>query len=177
MRAGAEPRAAGARCSPGRRWSRLAAATAIAMAALVVVLALPGGVREDELTPGSVAEELSYRVPGGDAEHAAQVLRARFTAAGVPATTVSVAARDRLTISAPTAARADVTALTRPGVLEFYDYEPHVVDGDGGLAPPMTRAGAEQRAAWDPARRLSNVRLVHDQRGGDRWYSSSVARH
>ena len=137
-----------------------------------MVLALPGGGREDELTPAeSPQEELSYRVPGGDAKHAAKVLRARFTAAGVPATTVSVAARDHLTISAPTAARADVTALTRPGVLEFYDYEgARPPDGDGGLAPPMTRAGAEQRAAWDPERRLSNVRLVHDQRGGDRWY-------
>jgi len=148
----------------------LAAAATLAVAALVVVLALQGGVREDELTPGSVREELSYRVPGGDAKHAAHVLRARFTAAGVPATTVTVPARGRLTISAPTAARADVTALTRPGVLEFYDYEPWVVNGDGGLTSPMTRAEAEERAAADPTRRLPNVRLVHDQRGGDRWY-------
>ena len=147
----------------------LAAAAAVALL-VVVVLALQGGGREDELSPGSVHTQLSYRVPGGDAEHAAQVLRARFTAAGVAATTVSVPARDRLTISAPAAAQADVTALTRPGVLEFYDYEPNVVNGDGGLTSPMTRAEAEERAAADPTRRLPNVRLVHDQRDGDRWY-------
>jgi preprotein translocase subunit SecD len=141
----------------------LAAAATIAVAALVVVVALQGLGREDALDPGSVHETLSYRVLHGDAEHAAQVLRARFAAAGVPATTVSVPARDRLTISAPAAARADVTALTRPGVLEIYDYE-----GDGpaeSLAAPTTRADAEANAAY------SNGRLVQDQRGGDRWYA------
>ena len=123
----------------------LAAAATIAVAALVVVLALPGRGREDELSPGSVHEELSYRVLDDDAEHAAQVLRARFAAAGVPATTVSVPARDRLTISAPAAARAEVTALTRPGVLEIYDYER---DGPAeSLVPPTTRADAEANAA------------------------------
>ena len=53
----------------------LAAAATIAVAALVAVLALPGGGREDELGPGSVHEELSYRVPDNDADHAAEVLR------------------------------------------------------------------------------------------------------
>ena len=144
----------------------LAAAATIAVAALVVVLALPGGGREDELTPGSVHEELSYRVLDGDAEHAAQVLRARLPNAGVSAT-VSVPARDRLTISAPAAARADVTALTRPGVLEFYDYERDVVRTRRWMrssSAPVTRAVAEASAAAIP-----NGRVVHDQGGGDRW--------
>ena len=160
----------------GRAWRRVfarptlvavAAAATIAVAALVVVLALRARGREDELAPGAVQEELSYRVPGGDAEHAAQVLRARFTAAGVPATTVTVPARDRLTISAPTAARADVTALTRPGVLEFYDYEPNVVDGDGGLgvADDEGRRRAARRRGPDPAHPERAVRPRPARRG------------
>ena len=141
----------------------LAAAATIAVAALLVVLALAGRGRDDEAAPGSVHEELSYRVLYDEAEHAAQVLRARFAAAGIPATTVSVPARDRLTISAPAAARAEVAALTRPGVLEFYDYES---DGPAeSLVPPTSRAEAEAKAAAYP-----DGRLVHDQRDGDRWY-------
>ena len=146
----------------------LAVILAAAVALLVVVLALLGGSREDEPSPVSVDVELSYRVAGGDAEPAAEVLRARLPNAGISAT-VTVPARDRLTISAPAAARADVIALTQPGVLEFYDYErvlvrdPSMGDAEFG-ARPVTRAVAEERAATVP-----NGRVVHDQDDGDRW--------
>jgi preprotein translocase subunit SecD len=156
------------RFASARRWLSVPLAAVAALALLVVVLALQGGGRERQLSPAESDQvELSYWVSGNDAEQAAEVLRARLPNAAIAAT-VSVEARNRLTISAPTAARADVTALTQPGVLELYDYHRVVVryppvDAEFG-SRPVTRAIAEQRAAAIP-----NGRVVHEQGGGDRW--------
>jgi hypothetical protein len=163
LRAGAAGQASRRRAHAVRRIRPLAAAVAVCLLAAGVVSTLPGERRE---TPTQDAATLTYRVQTGDAARAAQILRQRLNTAGI---TAQVTAGDRtLTITAPAAARADVTALTAPGRFAMYDWERSVLGPDGRPAPTdpamtggqdaghtaaLTQAEARSRAAKRPGAR------------------------
>jgi DNA-directed RNA polymerase specialized sigma24 family protein len=96
---------------------------------------------------------------------------------------VSIGDDDRLVISAPPESRAEVDALTQPGRLALYDWEPSVLGPDGEPAPrdasvtggdgagidaATTRAEAEARAAAAGP----GARVVRAEAGpGQGWFA------
>src|SRR3712207_1310726 len=104
------------------RWSRLASgprphAATVVLVALAVALTW-AVVRSDNAPIEQTTDtlRLSYRVePSGAAaaEQTAQVMRARLAAAGIADARVSVSSSASLTITAPAAVRADITALVQ----------------------------------------------------------------
>jgi preprotein translocase subunit SecD len=160
-----------------------AGVAAVAVVTLAVVLAWPAG-RNDERPAGprEGAVELTYRVePSDAAEQTADVMRQRLAASGIDGAQVVVSSNGELAITAPAAARSDVTALTRPGRIAFYDWEGSVLGprgtpaptdasvtggSDPGRAAAVTKAEAEARAARQPAGRV--VRAAH---GADAWFA------
>jgi preprotein translocase subunit SecD len=160
----------------------VAGVAAVAVVGLAIVLAWPAG-RSDERPAGTPeGVELTYRVePSGAAEQTAEVMRQRLAASGIDGAGVSVSASGELAITAPAAARADVTALTQPGRIAFYDWEGSVLGprgtpaptdasvtggSDPGRAAAVAKAEAEARAARMPTGRV--VRAAH---GGDGWFA------
>jgi preprotein translocase subunit SecD len=177
LRAGAVGRARRRRARAVRRLRPLAAAAAVGLLVATVVLTLPDARRDEIPAQGSgEAVALTYRVQTGGATQAAQILRERLNAAGI---TAEVTAGDRtLTITAPDAARADVTGLTAPGRLAIYDWERSVLGPDGrpapidpavtggqdaGRAAALTEAEARSRADTSPG-----ARAVQADRG---WFA------
>jgi preprotein translocase subunit SecD len=139
--------------------------------ALTVVLTWPAGRSDEravERTTGAV--RLPYRVePSGAAaaEEAAQVMRARLAAAGIEDAHVSASSAG-LAISAPAAARADVTALTQQGRLAIYDFERSVIGGTAADPPrPVAKAEAEARAAGKPGATVVRA----ERNAGDGWHA------
>jgi len=169
-------------------WTRAArglrpvvAAAAVALVAVALVVALPGGGSDETgVRPATDVLRLSYHVePPGNAaaEQTAVVMRERLGTAGIDAD-VSVSPDAGLTISAPAASRADVATLAQRGRVAFYDWERSVVGPNGRTAPTdpggttgITREQAEARAAGVPS-----GRVVRADFGGDpRWYALSGA--
>jgi preprotein translocase subunit SecD len=173
LRAGAAEHAPRRRARAVRRLRPLVAAAAVALLVATVVVSLPGERRDEIPAQGSSdAATLTYRVQTGDATQAARILRERLDAAGI---TAAITAGDStLTITAPEAARADVTALTAPGRFAIYDWERSVLGPDGRPAPAdpavtggpdashataLTEAEARARAAMTPGARA--VQAAH----------------
>ena len=181
LRAGATEQARWRGLRPARALRPLAAAAALALIVVAVVLALPdrrGGETPAEQPAGAV--HLTYRVaPAGDAtaRQAAQVMRERLEAAGVPGAGVSVSSSESLTITAPERAREDVTALAKRGRLAIYDWErsvlgprgaPDATDTDVTGGPDAARAAAITRAE-------AEARVARRPRGGHVVRALSVA--
>jgi preprotein translocase subunit SecD len=180
---------AGASAQP--RWYRparlrralpaLVTAGAVALVAAALLVTWPA-VRTDErpVEPPDPGAGQTFRVePSGAAEQTAQVMRERLAAAGVAGADVAVAG-DRLTITAPPAARESVTALTQPGHVGFYDWERSVLgpggkpaptdpettgNPDAGRSAAVTKAEAAARAAAAP-----NGRVVRAENGSG-WFA------
>jgi preprotein translocase subunit SecD len=162
----------------------LVAAATVALVGLAVVLAWALGRSDDapiEQTTDTL--RLGYRVePSGAAaaEQTAQAVRARLAAAGIDDARVSVSSSASLTIIAPAAARADVTALVQRGRFAIYDWERSVLSPrrvptptdesatggpDAGRIPGITKAQADARVAGP-----SGGRVVSDVGNKpDRW--------
>ncbi len=190
LRAGASEQARGrpARVARALRPRAAAAATvaAILVVAVAVVLAWPAG-RSDERPAGSAdgTVRLDYRVlPSGaaTAEQTAQVLRERFALAGIHGARVSVSSAGGLSITAPAAARADVTALVQPGHVAIYDWERSVLGPRGAPVPTdpgvtggvnagRAAAGISKTEAEARAARLPTGRVVRAVDGSDGWFA------
>jgi hypothetical protein len=135
----------------------LAPLAAVALIVAALVVAWPAG-REDE--SASPQTQLAYRTDPARADEVAQILRARLAAAGVDAH-VAVSG-DRLTITAPEGARADVAALTQPGRLAIYDWERSVLGPRGKPAPsdPAVTGGQDAGRGASVTKAEAQVRGV-----------------
>ena len=148
---------------PALRPAAVVAVTALLALAVVLALSTAGSDETAVQGPGE-AVALTYRVaPAAAAGQTADVLRARLSAAGVQDAAVTVGDDASLTISAPAATRAGVTALVVPGELAIYDWEPSLLGSPG----PVSRAEAEARAAT-----RSDARVVRGRDGaGSGWFA------
>ncbi|MDA0160671.1 hypothetical protein OM076_10380 [Solirubrobacter ginsenosidimutans] len=151
---------AGAAAPAPRRRARvsrpLAGAVGVALLVAVVVLLLPGS-RRDEV-PAQNAGTLTYRVVGGDAGKAAEILRLRVKAAGVGGEVAS--GGGVLTIPA---AGADATA---PGRFAIYDWERSVLGPDGRPVPTDDAVTGGPNAGQAGALSESAARALASRSGG-----------
>ena len=164
LRAGATEQARWRPARTARVLRPLAAAAAVVLIAVAVVLAVPDRFGEEtavERPTGTV--ELSYRVEPAAAQQAAQVMRERLSAAGIPGAGVSVSSGG-LTISAPAGASEDVSALTKRGRLAIYDWEGSVLGPRGVPAP----ADASVTGSPDAGHSAAVTRAEAEARGGGR---------
>jgi preprotein translocase subunit SecD len=171
-----DARAAGRRRRPARTVRRLrplAGLVAVALIIAAVVFTLPRDRADDTAVPPATIGQLDYRTTPAAADATAKLLRERLDAANVTAT-VSTAG-GRVTVAAPQAAKADVTALMTPGRLAMYYWEGSVLGPDGrpapgdtevtggpdaGRAAALTKAEAEARA-----QRVDGARVVRAETG------------
>ena len=156
LRAGATEQARWRPARTARVLRPLAAAAAVVLVAVAVVLAVPDRFGEEtavERPTGTI--ELSYRVEPAAAQQAAQVMRERLSAAGIPGAGVSVSSGG-LTIRAPAGAGEDVSALTKRGRLAIYDWERSVL-GPRGVSAPADTSVTGGPDAGGPAAAISEV--------------------
>jgi preprotein translocase subunit SecD len=144
LRAGGAEVAPRRRARVARRVRPLAVAMAVALVVVAVALIVPGA-RRDEV-PAQGSGTFTYRVDGGDAARAAQILRERLDAAGIDGKVTAGAGT--LTIVAP---GSDVTALTAPGRFAIYDWERSVLGPDGRPAPTDVAVTGGPNAGQDAA--------------------------
>jgi preprotein translocase subunit SecD len=158
------------------------------LAAALVLGGCGSGGGSDTAGGGS---RLSYRVLAGDpgaGPQVAAILRARLRAAGIGGARVT-ATGGRVEISAAARHRAAIEALTVPGRLAIFDWEPRVLGPRGVPAPSdprvtggavagggavaLSRDDALRRARTSPGRATTLVRAE----GGSarRWYVLSGA--
>jgi preprotein translocase subunit SecD len=157
----------------------LVAVAAMALVAVAVVVAVDR--RDDELPADSV--RFGYRVDGGAAAQAEDIMRERLATAGVRGGTVSTGPDGRLIVSAPPESRAEVDALTQPGRLAIYDWEASVLGPDGAPAPgdPSVTGGEDAGNAGATSLPQAEVRAAAARGGGrvvrtlagvpERWYA------
>lgn len=123
----------------------------MAVAALAGVLALALSIsRGDQASRSGL--QLTFRVePAGAAaaQGAAQVMRARLSAAAIADARVAVASNASLTITAPASAHADVIALVQRGHVAIYDWERSVLGPRRVPAPADATVTGGAHAGWD----------------------------
>jgi preprotein translocase subunit SecD len=124
------------------RW-RVAGVTAVALLVAGVVLIV---WRSGDESPAQPRDTLDYRVVGGDAAQAAEILRARLKAADMGGE-VTVG-EGTLTVTAPGAA---ATALTAPGRFAIYDWERSILGPNGRPAPADLAVTGGPNAGHEPA--------------------------
>jgi len=166
LRAGATERARWRPARATRVLRPLAAAAAVALVVVAVVLAVPDRFGDEtavERPTGTL--KLSYRVEPVAAQQAAQVMRERLSAAGIPGAGVSVSSGG-LTISAPAGASEDVSALTKRGRLAIYDWERSVLGPRGVPAPADTSVTGGPDAGRDAAITNAQARARAAERPG-----------
>ena len=138
-------------------WLRPALVTAAVLAAVAVgVIALGGPADDDQ--PVATGDTVAFRVTGGDAAAAAAVLQDRLDAVALAGTLRAEADEVVVDLADDTAAdRRTLDALTRPGRLAMYDWEPNLVREE-----PSTLEQADRLAGRAEGRR------VVEHEGG--WY-------
>ena len=170
-----DARAAGRRRRPARTVRRLrplAGLVAVALIIAAVVFTLPRDRADDTPVPPATIGQLDYRTTPAAADATAD--SARTARRGNVTATVSTAG-GRITVAAPQAAKADVTALMAPGRLAMYYWEGSVLGPDGrpapgdtevtggpdaGRAAALTKAEAEARA-----QQVDGARVVRSETG------------
>ena len=169
LRAGASEQARFRPARLARGLRPLAAAAAVVLVAVAVVLAVPDrGSDETAVEQPAGAIELSYRLERADTattRRAAQVMRERLAAAGIPGAGVAVSASG-VTITAPAGARADVAALTKRGRLAIYDWERSVLGPRGVPAPADASVTGGPNAGRDAAIPNTQARARAAERPG-----------